>query len=334
MHFPRGLSFLSKGENVLPAEKLKQVIRIIKQGTIRFPVIHKLKDYTANKYIYILLKTFALPFAAFRYFFPVKIPQNNGRGLAVVLIAKNEAPYIEEWINFHVRQGVTHFIIYDNESTDNFHEILKPYIDSGLVTYHVIKGKCRQNDAYNMAVHDYGQKFRYMAFIDADEFLFLREDTDGGNICAFMDRFMSGHPNAGGIAVNWCNFGSGGHITKPEGSVLRNYTMRADDSFKQNHNVKTVCDPRKVFYYGYCHAPTYYRGFYNLDENGDIVSGAFTDKVNSKKIRINHYFCKSKEEYIEKMKRGRADISQIRDMEDFKFFDRNDKADTEILSRI
>ncbi|MBQ7543421.1 MAG: glycosyltransferase family 2 protein [Synergistaceae bacterium] len=102
------------------------------------------------------------------------------KGLAFVLIAKNEAPYIAEWIGFHRKQGVSHFIIYDNESTDNFREVLSPYIDAGLVTYHAIRGKARQIDAYNMALHDYGHKFKYMGFIDADEFMFVRNSTNGG----------------------------------------------------------------------------------------------------------------------------------------------------------
>lgn len=121
------------------------------------------------------------PLYLFKYFIYRDIPGREG--LAFVLIAKNEAPYIEEWINFHHKQGVSHFIIYDNDSTDNFHEVLKPYIDSGLVTYKLLSGKARQLDAYNMALHDYGRKFKYMAMIDADEFMFVRRNTyTGGGI--------------------------------------------------------------------------------------------------------------------------------------------------------
>ncbi|MBQ7733401.1 MAG: glycosyltransferase family 2 protein, partial [Synergistaceae bacterium] len=165
-------------------------------------------------------------------------------GLAFVLIAKNEAPYIEEWINFHVKQGVTHFIIYDNESTDNFREVLEPYIKSGLVTYKLLKGRRRQIDAYNMALHDYKHKFRYMAFIDADEFMFVRNNTDGG-LYSFVDDFMKSHPNAGGLGVNWLIFGSSGHETKPEGGVLKNFTRCAEKNFRANHHIKTICDPMK-----------------------------------------------------------------------------------------
>ena len=61
--------------------------------------------------------------------------------IAMVSISKNEAPYIKEWIEFHKFVGFTKFYFYDNESEDNTVDILKPYIDSGLVEYTLIKGK-------------------------------------------------------------------------------------------------------------------------------------------------------------------------------------------------
>ena len=91
--------------------------------------------------------------------------------LAVVAIMKNEGPYIKEWLNYHLLAGVNHFFIYDNESEDNLKEILQPYIDAGLVTYIFYPGEMIQTPAYNDAVNDFRFFCRYMAFIDADEFI-------------------------------------------------------------------------------------------------------------------------------------------------------------------
>ena len=62
-----------------------------------------------------------------------------------------------EWINFHVKQGASHFFIYDNESSDNLYEVLQDFITRGLVTYNTISGKRRQTDAYNHAIYNYRQ---------------------------------------------------------------------------------------------------------------------------------------------------------------------------------
>jgi hypothetical protein len=47
--------------------------------------------------------------------------------LAVCTIVRNEARYMKEWIENHLLEGVTMFFIYDNGSTDNLREILKPF---------------------------------------------------------------------------------------------------------------------------------------------------------------------------------------------------------------
>ena len=43
--------------------------------------------------------------------------------LAVVAIMKNEAPYVKEWLDYHLLAGVDHFFIYDNETPDNLKEV-------------------------------------------------------------------------------------------------------------------------------------------------------------------------------------------------------------------
>lgn len=50
------------------------------------------------------------------------------------LIFKNEAPFLKEWLDFHLTVGVDHFYLYNNNSDDNFREILEPYIGLGIVT--------------------------------------------------------------------------------------------------------------------------------------------------------------------------------------------------------
>ena len=142
------------------------------------PLVYNCRQWTSSKLVRALLKVIVSPYYVWDYFRYKDIP--NREGLAFVLIAKDETAYIEEWLDFHIKQGVSHFIIFDNESASDFHEVLRPHIDAGLVTYRTIKGKVRQRDAYNAAVHDYRRKFKYMAFIDADEFMFIRNNTCWG----------------------------------------------------------------------------------------------------------------------------------------------------------
>ena len=91
--------------------------------------------------------------------------------LTVCAIAKNEGPYFKEWIEWHLSQGVDKFYIYDNESTDGTKDILKPYIEQGVVEYKYWPGYRRQLAAYDDCLEHHRFDSRWIAFIDLDEFI-------------------------------------------------------------------------------------------------------------------------------------------------------------------
>ena len=71
-----------------------------------------------------------------------------------------------------------------------------------------------------------------------------------------------------------------------------------------------------------------------MDENGNIVDGWNHPNAEIQKIRINHYFTKSKEEWIERRKIGKADAkdrTKIRSLEEFQLHDNNDIFDDGML---
>ena len=159
-------------------DKLRILTQLIKHSGESSPLVYHCRDYTSSDFVRNVLRILVMPYCMLKYFVVRDYPGREG--LAFVLIAKNEASYIKEWLDFHIKQGVTNFVIYDNESTDNFREVLQPYIESGTVIYELLKGRRRQLDAYNMALNKYRHRFKYMGFIDADEFVFVRNNPYGG----------------------------------------------------------------------------------------------------------------------------------------------------------
>ena len=156
-----------------------------------------------------------------------------------------------------------------------------------------------------------------------------------GSLYRFVDEFMTNHPNAGGLGINWLIFGSSHHEKRPKGGVLENFTMCAEQDFSANHHIKTICDPARALNVDVHHVD-YLRGFYSLDENGERIYGPVTEAVHFDKIRINHYFCKSLEEYTTiKMERG--DVfwgATQKKIKSFQHHDQNVITDTEILSHV
>ncbi len=223
--------------------------------------------------------------------------------LSFVAIVKNEGPYIKEWIEFHKLVGVTKFYIYDNESTDNLKEILKDYIKDGTVVYKYFPGRGQQVPAYVDAITNYKYKTKYMGFIDLDEFVIPVEKQ---NLVEVIDEILEKNSKAAGVAINWLTYGSSNRVLEKNGLVIENYKQRAPINFFLNGFVKTICDPRRVSEH-HLHYVKYKDGFYSVDENGKKVLGAWNSNISCSKLRVNHYFSKSFEEFIKKRERLFAD---------------------------
>lgn len=241
---------------------------------------------------------------------------------------KNEGPYIDEWITYHHLIGVDRFIIYDNDSDDDLLDKLKKYIDIGLVEYIQFPGSHQQVPAYSDALKNNQEKTRYLGYLDIDEFIVLHDGTKLRDV--LLNHFEQ-YPDSGGLAIQWYNYGSSGHKTKPEGLVMKNYIYRAPVEF--DPAVKTIGNPRLMRCITNAHNPIYKLNVYGMNEYGDKIWGMSMPLINKTPhvIHINHYFTKSEEECRAKFKRG-----QVADVPDYKwdFFaikDRNDVYDDTLL---
>ena len=240
--------------------------------------------------------------------------------LSVASIIKNE-PDIIEWIEYHRLVGVDHFYIYDNESTDGLKEKLTPYIDKGVVTYIYYPGKAMQDKSINDAIKNYAYDTKYLAVIDGDEYIVPTEE--GRLLPELLDEIIETyhksiyHPGgfAGGIGINWRDYGTSGHKTKVDGLVIENYLQRAEDDYYQNVHIKTIYNPRVVFYVDNPHNGHYRDGYYTISENGSLIPFLYFYDGQCKKLRINHYFSKSEEQVIEKNRRGWPVGDLVRDDE-------------------
>ena len=102
----------------------------------------------------------------------------------------NESLYVKEWIDFHVRMGIENFLLYNHGSTDDYREVLRPYVTSRTVELRdaidlfpdfcsaknlakTIKQKNCQIRVFNDAISFYAKKkARWLVIIDVDEFIY------------------------------------------------------------------------------------------------------------------------------------------------------------------
>ena len=251
--------------------------------------------------------------------------------LGIVAIAKNEQDYIKEWVAFHKVQGVDKIILYNNDSTDNMVEEIKPFIEDGYVIYSEIHGVIQQLNAYNDALKKYSKLFKYLAFIDCDEFLFPVDEKE--TVLSVIKKTMKMDRHAGGICVNWVMYGSSGHETKPEGLLTDNFLWRSKISGIESgtYTIKTICNPDFVSKYAHPHYPVYKRGNYAITPKGNRCTNWCNPITEYVGLRLNHYFTKSKAQWIERRKFDAMSATPVRTIDQFYSRDNNDIFDKEII---
>ena len=260
--------------------------------------------------------------------------------LSVVAIIKDEAHYLKEWLDYHLAAGVDHFFLYDNGSTDETREILKPYIEAQQVDAFYVPGEVMQMPVYNDAVRKYKFATRYMAFLDCDEFIFPKTPQ---SIVEIVDEAFSKDERIAGLAINWQIFGSNDLETADYSKgVLERFTRRAPSDWFEpatktslpvgNIHVKTIANPRYIRYIVNPHYAYYFSGKFAVNSNGEQVKYWGNEPILVDKIVVNHYLTKSKEEFQSKVERGRTGVdSQKFDpyTVDISAFDRNNRNDVE-----
>ncbi len=219
--------------------------------------------------------------------------------LAICAIAKNEGPYFKEWIEWHKKQGVEKFYIYDNESTDCTKEVLAPYVKSGLVEYNYFPGYKVQLSAYDNCFDRHRLDTRWIALIDLDEFIVPIKD---GNIPEFLKRFEK-FP---AIEINWLVYGSNGEKKKKPGTMMERFKRHSHYEHILNRHVKSIVNPRRIFNMIGCHEAARISG-HAADSHGNPIKKNFREREPQHDvIRINHYAVRSYEEFMEKQAKGRA----------------------------
>ena len=241
---------------------------------------------------------------------PILRSQTELRGyLAAVVIVKDEGSYLREWLEFHRLVGVEHIYLYDNGSSDNSEEVLSHFLGINYVTRipwsSFVRDGSPQRLAYAHALSNFGPAWRWMAFIDADEFLFPTE-ADA------LPSVLSRYEHLPAVAVYWKMFGFSGHVTRPAGLVIENFTRRApfptEPGLKDGLlNFKSIIDPSKVKAVVTPHAMMLDNELIGAFTEHDAfvsTSSRHSSHARTGQLSLNHYYTKSKEEFERKLSRG------------------------------
>jgi len=129
----------------------------------------------------------------------------------ILTIFKNETTAMDEWLQHHLSQGVSHVFMIDNGSTDDFMPIIKKY--EKYITLYTMLDQGVQATHYNSVLPDIKKSgYKWCCVMDLDEFMVFEDPTL--TIPGFCEKYFVG--NIVELAIQWKIFGSNGHIQQPQ----------------------------------------------------------------------------------------------------------------------
>ena len=165
--------------------------------------------------------------------------------VSICAIFQNEAIFLREWIEFHRLVGVDHFYLINDRSQDQYLEILRPYIQKGLVDlFECQVTMCqdlglhlnKQVQEYNRLLPQIQLESKWVIAMDLDEFFYCVDKTD---IREFVDRYSE--KEIGAIYIFWQMFGTS-HLTEipPDQLLIESLTSCAEEQYAYNKYGKSL----------------------------------------------------------------------------------------------
>lgn len=229
--------------------------------------------------------------------------------VAICAMFRDEADYLVEWIEYHRIVGVSHFFLYNNYSHDHFWEVLKPYVDRGIVElFDVPFDSNEYNDfaathnfvqvcCYNHAISLSRNYNTWLAIIDADEFVCPVTETN-------LEKALSRYLFAGGLVVYWQLYGTSNvWELAPGEAMIEKLLYKAPNP--SDGLFKSIVRPE----FAYCKDPHYSPMINSSILMVNPTGGSFSHtpgftELPVDHIRINHYTYRT-ESYYENVKKPR-----------------------------
>jgi hypothetical protein len=203
----------------------------------------------------------------------------------ICVIAFREEPYLNEWIEYHFALGFSHIYIYDNNPTPGG---LRHFERDDVTIIHW-PGHAAQYPAFrHFLASNSAKTAKWVSFHDCDEFIVLKKHKN------IID-FLTEHCTSGAISLNWYLYGTSGHEKQTPEPVTKRFVRRQE--FVNDH-VKSICCIADVETIYNAHFPILKQSHASQhDTTGHIFQGPFNPNGPTDVACVNHYWCKSKEEY-------------------------------------
>ncbi|KAJ3150283.1 hypothetical protein HDU86_006674 [Geranomyces michiganensis] len=252
--------------------------------------------------------------------------------LAICVFVKGQKRYLPEWfIHHYYHLNVGRFYVMDDGTEPPLSDTSGWGVPRAAITFdYLAPGQTRAKyntdpsrqlqHAYNMCARKYGSRHKWLAFIDANEFLELqatRNPRSKNKSTTTLQSFLRGFENntsIGALGVNWQVHTSAGLSNVPFTSYRKTFTTCIKDDPKQdNRRIKMIVKTAHYDFARSAHAVALKNGTRTVGERGDAIPGAFRTPITRDSIALHHYVVNSKAEL--------GSVSDVRSPRNLSFWD-------------
>ena len=242
--------------------------------------------------------------------------------LSCCALIKNEQKYLKEWLDHYINQGVEHFYLIDNGSTDNTLNIIKQYNNITLFKdnrKHPFEQELMLNDNLLPII----KESKWSMVVDSDE---LITGQNGYTIETYLNKLDDSSYHIGTIYVIWKMFiGKTNNINKMKDIKTRvNYDFLNDETMFHNGHFW------KNFKYFLMFGKSIFKteNIHKIRVHKSVTPGIIIDNFNRRDklfpdtlistcehineealnkadIVLNHYFIKTRKAYENRIKKAK-----------------------------
>lgn len=242
---------------------------------------------------------------------------------ALVCIANSEERYIGEWTDYHLKLGFSDIFIFQNNwrvdesafrgikrcsALERGERVLD--IDRKRVHLCIGDGDRVQERCYDRFIREFHKNYDFGCFFDVDEFLCLKKHDN-------VSDFLSEYIEYKAVGINWRLFGNSGltEVNDSDYSLVGRFVRCGS---KLNRHIKTCINFKLSKSELQFRSNPHFVGYVDNGKPSDVtisadkknyVTGPFNGTDDLMDVQLNHYYCKTDEEFIDnKIPKSRCDI--------------------------
>ena len=242
--------------------------------------------------------------------YPPLPPADEDEYMSICIMVKNQHLDLPEWFaHYYYHHGVRRFYVMDDGSQPPISIVPDYGIPHSAITFTYTprtpieeRPEPMQHHLFEMCINDHGKRHTWMGFLDADEFLEMRNNQTLMEWLHHWER----NDTVGAVAAQWLYHNSAGLLTRPEGGARKNFDKCiVNDPNSENRHVKMFARTELFQQVNNVHHIGTKDGYMEVGEHGD-PTGTSRDPITHDNWALHHYGVKSRQQFLEKQDRGNA----------------------------